>query len=298
MGVRDDTLEARVRALEAELLALRKGVRTQSARTATTEAVEPTEPTGPPLSDRRGVVKLLAATAAGAVAGVALKGQPVAADDGQPVIQGGVNNAQTATILNTSDDQGLVLWSETGQGLETDGAYGNALFNSGGESPIGRPAWAGTLWVDEDGNWWGATEDNEDDGKWRKIIGPDTTGALHLLPSPKRVYDSRPGEPPAIDPKSPLSPNIPRSIDPKGNSSGVPALARAVLITLTAAPLAAPGWIAAWPSGSWPGTSNVNFNPNQPIAATTVVGLGADGKFLVMSAASTNVLIDVVGYYI
>ena len=302
MGVQDNTLEARVQALEAELAAVRRAALPRSRAVVAVDGSAPDEPEvqadGPPVSDRRGVVKLLAATAAGAVAGVALKGQPVAADDGEPVVQGDLNEAQTATLLRASNDQALVLWSDVGQGLETDGSYGNALFNAGGDSPVGLPAWAGTLWVDEGGNWWGATENNDVDGKWRKIIGPQTVGALHLLPSPKRVYDSRPGEPPAIDPKSPLSPNIARSIDPKGNLSGVPAQARGVLITLTMAPLAQGGFASAWPSGDWPKTSNVNFNAGQPIAATTVVGLGPDGKFLVLANVSTNVVIDVVGYYL
>jgi hypothetical protein len=302
VGVHGGTLEARVQALEAELAAVRRAALPRSRAVAAVDGSPPVEPevqaAGPPVSDRRGVVKLLAASAAGAVAGVALKGQPVAADDGQPVVQGGDNQAQTATFLSASSDQGLVLWSEVGQGLETDGSYGNALFNAGGDSPVGLPAWAGTLWVDNGGNWWGATENNDDDGKWRKIIGPQTAGALHLLDSPKRVYDSRPGEPPNIDPKSPLSANTARAIDPKGNLSGVPPQARGVLITFTIAPLALGGFATAWPSGPWPGTSNVNFAAGQPIATTTVVGLGPDGKFLVQSNVSTNIVIDVVGYYL
>jgi len=299
VGVRDNTLELRVQALEAELDAMRRTARTRSTPAIAVDVSESPALEGSPVSDRRGVVKLLAATAVGAVAGAALHGQSVAAADGQPVIQGGLNDAQTATMLSASSDQGLVLWSDVGQGLETDGSYGNALFRSGGESPLGLPAFAGTLWVDQDGNWWGSTVDDDTDGNWRKLIGPNTAGALHLLPSPKRVYDSRAGEPPtAIGPKTPLAPNTARSVDPAGNSSGVPAEARGVLITLTAAPLAAGGFATAWPSGAWPGTSNVNFNPNQPIAATTVVGLGADAKFLVQSNVSTNVLVDIVGYYL
>ena len=136
------------------------------------------------------------------------------------------------------------------------------------------------------------------DGKWRKLAGPDTAGALHLLASPKRVYDSRPGEPPAIDPKSPLTPNVARTIDPKANSSGVPAQARGVLVTLTVPSLAAGGFATVWPSGAWPGTSNINFGPNQTIATTTVVGLGPGATFLVQSNVATNVLIDIVGYYL
>jgi hypothetical protein len=95
-----------------------------------------------------------------------------------------------------------------------------------------------------------------------------------------------------------LTPNVARTIDPKGNSSGVPAQARGVLVTLTAAPLAQGGWVAAWPSGGWPGTSNVNFNANQPIATTTVVGLAPGGTFLVQASVATNIVIDIVGYYL
>ena len=295
MGVRDNTLELRVQALEAELVAMRRGARRRA---------EPPEDDGElrdsesqPVANRRGVVKLLAAGAVGAAAGVALNGQHVAATDDEPVFQGVTNEGTKITWIYASDETALACESGARYGIGTWGPLGNALFVPFDQSPIGFQSDMGALWVDHEGNWWAATADGTD-SKWRKFAGPETAGTLHLLPAPKRVYDSRPGEPPAIDPKSPLSPNIARSIDPKLNSSGVPAQARGVLITLTAAPLAAGGFATAWPSGAWPGTSNVNFNPNQPIAATTVVGLGADAKFLVQSNVSTNVLIDIVGYYL
>ena len=297
MGVRDNALEARVEALEAELAAVRRAVRPRSRAVAAADVGAPVESEGSPVSDRRGVVKLLAATAAGAVAGVALKGQPVAADDGDPIIQGQENNGTAITWIYASDETAVACESGEGYGLGTWGPRGNALFVPFDQSPIGHEADMGALWVDHEGNWWAATADGTD-SKWRKFAGPATAGTLHLLPSPKRVYDSRPGEAPDIDPKSPLTPNIARSIDPKGNSSGVPAQARGVLITFTVAPLTSGGFATAWPSGDWPKTSNVNFNANQPIATTTVVGLGSDGKFLVLSNVSTNFLIDVVGYYL
>jgi hypothetical protein len=251
------------------------------------------------VSDRRGIVKLLAAGAAGAVAGAALHGQPASAADNDPVLQGKENHATHVTTLTATDNTALYLWSDAYQGLEADGAYGNALFTAGGDPPLGNGAWAGTLWVDKDGNWWAATHSDPQDAHWRKLAGQNTAGALHVLDAPKRVYDSRPVEPPtAIGPKVPLTPNAPRSVDPAGNGGGVPARARGVLITLTMAPLAAGGFAIVWPSGGWPGTSNVNFNAHQPIAATTVVGLGADAKFLVQANVSTDVVIDVVGYYL
>jgi hypothetical protein len=302
VGVQDNTLEARVQALEAELSAVRRRSSSRPRATAASTDAElaltpDSEPSGPTVSDRRGVVKLLAATAVGAVAGATISGQQVAATDGQAIVQGQRNDGTDVTWIYASDETALACESDGGYGIGCWGAWGNAWFVPFEDPPHGQSADIGALWVDGDGNWWAATADGAD-AKWRKLAGPETSGALHLLSSPKRVYDSRPGEPPAIDPKSPLTPNVARSIDPKANSSGVPAIARGVLITLTAAPLAAGGFATAWPSGAWPGTSNVNFNPNQPIAATTVVGLGADAKFLVQSNVSTNVLIDIVGYYL
>lgn len=255
-------------------------------------------PPSEPVSDRRGVVKLLAASAVGAVAGAALHGQQAAAADGDPVLLGTVNEAATVTEVQTSDDTALYVAAGAGYGVEAWGEFGNALFDAYGAAPLGREAWAGTLVIDEDGNWWAATKSDDADGQWRKLAGLHTAGALHLLESPRRVYDSRPGEPPAIDPKTPLAPNSARIIDPKLNSSGVPASARGVLVTLTIPALGLGGYATVWPSGAWPGTSNINFSPGQNIATTTVVGLGPGGTFLVQSNVTTNVLIDVVGYYL
>jgi hypothetical protein len=152
------------------------------------------------------------------------------------------------------------------------------------------------LWVDADGNWWGSTRNSDTDAHWRKLAGPATAGALHVLPVPVRVYDSRPDEAPTGGTKSPLQPNRSRTVDVTRSKSGVPTEARAVLITLTVTNTAGPGYVTAWPSGTWPGTSTINFSTAQSIATTTVVGL--DGAtFLVQSNTSTDVVVDVVGYY-
>jgi len=47
-----------------------------------------------------------------------------------------------------------------------------------------------------------------------------------------------------------------------------------------------------------PGTSNINFSPNQNIASTTVVGLAPGATFLVQSNVATNIVVDIVGYYL
>jgi hypothetical protein len=299
VGVLDNTLAARVEALEAELEAMKGGSRT-TARSVRAAGKEP-QPVerGAPVSDRRGVVKLLAAGTVGAIAGTALNARRASALDGEPVILGEENNGTQVTRIRASDDTALACESQSGYGLGCWGAYGNAWFFPFTEPPHGYDfdVDIGVLWVDEDGNWWAATA-NGTDGKWRKLAGPQTAGQLHLLTAPNRIYDSRPGEPPGIEPKSPLSPNTARTIDPKGNSSGVPAEARGVLVTLTIPSLAAGGFATVWPSGAWPGTSNINFSPNQNIATTTVVGVAPGATFLVQANVATNVIIDIVGYYL
>jgi hypothetical protein len=135
-------------------------------------------------------------------------------------------------------------------------------------------------------------------GTWRKLGGPSTSGQLHLLAAPVRVYDSRTGQQPtAIGPKTPLASNTPRTIDATGNSSGVPPTATGVMVGLTVTGPAAAGFLTAWPSGAWPGTSSLNYAAGQTIAVTTVTGCGANATFLVLSNAATDFICDVIGYY-
>src|SRR4026209_2501866 len=98
-----DRVDARIAALEAELNDLK-------AQRATEE--------GPTKSDRRGMVKLLAAGAVGAGTGAFMLGaKPAAAADGDPFTLGIINEAQSATVLNSIDD-GLRINSQLGFGIE------------------------------------------------------------------------------------------------------------------------------------------------------------------------------------
>ena len=249
-------------------------------------------------SDRRGMVKLLAATAVGAVTGAAfLNAQPAAAADANYVVLGTINESESPTVINTSNGSVLRLLSQTAHGIVADGAAGNALFSATGESPLGTPGTAGAVYVDGAGDWWAATSSSATDASWRKLAGPGSVGQLHLLPAPVRVYDSRPGQEPAAEPKAPTNPNEARTIDATLGGTAIPATANAVLINLTINAPQAPGFATVWPDGGWPGTSNINFAAGQDIAATAIVGCGAGGTIQVLSNTVTNVIIDVSGYY-
>lgn len=135
--------------------------------------------------------------------------------------------------------------------------------------------------------------------RWIKLAGHDTAGALHVLPTPQRAYDSRPDGAPAIGPKTPLpTGGASRVIDLK--PAGVPAGATAALLTVqlvNAVPGA--GNLRIWAQGQ-----------AQPLATTMVWG-GTAGRFalqtttavsneaLVRVGASlqTHIVLDVVGYW-
>jgi hypothetical protein len=284
----DERTQARIAALEEELSRLKH------------ELGEGTDTRPAPLTaDRRGMVKLLAAGAVGAVTGAAvLAAKPAAALDGQPVLLGQANPSTLATQITAATEDGLRLTGgSNGYGVVADGNYGNAWFPGSGLDPLGTTGDIGALWVDQDGNWWAATV-NGSDGNWRKLAGPGSAGQLHILPTPVRVYDSRPNLPPtAVQPKTPTTGNTPRTIDTTANGSNVPLTATAVLLTLTIAAPSAAGFASVWPSGGFPGTSSINFGAGQNIATTTVSGCGPSATVQVLSNVSTDFLVDVIGYY-
>jgi hypothetical protein len=283
----DHRIDARIAALEAEIGSL-KALLAKDGEAS------------PPTSDRRGMVKLMAVSAVGAVTGAALLGaQPAAAVQGDPVLDGLSNDAQSATILNASDDSALIVNSAVSWGIEViGGAHGNALFRTTLEPPQGTEGTAGSLLVDVNGDWWAATL-TQGDGRWIKLAGPTTAGQLHILPAPVRVYDSRPGsEPVGVGPKAPTAINGARTIDTTQNASTVPPEANGVLITLTIVAPTSGGFATAWPDGiAPPATSSINFGAGQNIATTTVSGCGPGAKIQVLANSVTDFIVDVIGYY-
>jgi uncharacterized protein len=83
----------------------------------------------------------------------------------------------------------------------------------------------------------------------------------------------------------------------RGNipSSGV----SAVVLNVTVTNPTAPGFMTVWPTGSaQPLASNLNFTPGQTIANLVIAKIGSNGQVeLYNSAGSTDVIVDVVGWF-
>ena len=193
--------------------------------------------------------------------------------------------------------------STNSTGLKAFGHRANAeLTPSGAPAPQRAVAHnLGELVEDDTGDLWLCVVAGNP-GTWRKLGGPATSGQLHLLTAPVRVYDSRPGNPPvAIGPKTPIAPGQERTLDATVNSSGVPTSALGILANLTVVNTEGSGYLAVFKNGiTWPGTSNLNwFADSQIVANSATTAVANSGLFQVRGGGvgGTDFLVDVVGYF-
>ena len=106
---------------------------------------------------------------------------------------------------------------------------------------------------------------------------------------PVRADDSRldPGPVPVLE-------NVTRVID---LSDIVPAGTRAVVANLTVAQPASDGYLAAFPCGATPPSSNLNFRRGESRAVAITVGISADLELCTQSNTAHHVIVDVSGFY-
>lgn len=274
-------------------------------------------------TDRRHLLSKAATVAAGAVVGgtaLALgQGSPAAAAPGiftgNPAVNGTANPTTGTGVYGYSySGQGVYGIANYGygvQGYSNDG-YGISGATAGGAqlllegtppppptSAVNRSA--GSVVRDQNNDLWlciaGGTP-----GVWRRVSGANTAGALTLLAAPVRVYDSRANFPPAVGTKAKLVGGVARSCDLTANSSGVPPGATAVLVNLVATGTtgADGGFLAVYRNGiAWPNTSNLNWSgPGQNVAVTTLTAVDAAAVCNLYANVATDVVVDVIGYYL
>ncbi|QXC60672.1 hypothetical protein KSP35_20490 [Aquihabitans sp. G128] len=211
-----------------------------------------------------------------------------------------------ATAIGAYADSGLVMSgrSETGGGVEVKApTFHLRLANATTRNAPTADAFAhqaGEIVQSTAGDTWVCVKGGTP-GTWRKLAGQATSGSFHVLPAPVRVYDSRPGTAPATGPKTPLTGNTARTIDLRGNSSGVPAGATAALVTVLLLNTASGnGNFTLWANGVakpsantmvWGGAAGGRYT------AKEVSALDSNAQIQVSSSLKADVALDVVGYY-
>lgn len=125
------------------------------------------------------------------------------------------------------------------------------------------------------------------------IVGEFTYGV-----TPARLLDTRPGTY-TVDNQyvgtGALRDMTPMAIQVAGRG-GVPLDATSVLLNVTAVQPGAEGFLAVWPTGPFPGTSNLNFKAGDVVPNMVFTPL-ANGAITVMaSGGQPHVLIDVAAY--
>ncbi|MGE0884374.1 MAG: putative Ig domain-containing protein [Blastocatellales bacterium] len=123
------------------------------------------------------------------------------------------------------------------------------------------------------------------------------------LPRPIRLFDTRApiqGFPACAYLSQPLTAGqeLERSAHISCDNITIPSNARAIVGNVTVTGGQANGFITIWPGGQQrPPVSNLNFVVGQTVPNAFTVGLSSDGKFRMYSPATTDLIVDIVGYY-
>jgi hypothetical protein len=118
------------------------------------------------------------------------------------------------------------------------------------------------------------------------------------LPQPVRLLETRAAFSGCTNPGTPINANGTLTLPARTVCAGIPANAAAVTGNITVVP-AGPGFLTLFPSSATqPVVANSNFVAGEITNNVFTVGLGAgDGAFKIFSSATTDVIVDVTGYY-
>jgi len=126
----------------------------------------------------------------------------------------------------------------------------------------------------------------------------DVVGEFVYGITPARLLDTRPGTT-TTDGQfvggGTLGPATPLTL-PVAGRGPVPADATAVMLNVTVVGPAAPGFLSVWPSGPFPGTSNLNFGAGAIVPNMVFSALESGSLRIMASGGSPHVVVDVVAY--
>jgi hypothetical protein len=121
---------------------------------------------------------------------------------------------------------------------------------------------------------------------------------FHPLPSPVRLLDTRLGQIACVEPGAPLTGNADSTQQAISPCTGIPAAARAIVGNATTVGPQGNGFLTLFPAdAARPLAASSNFGANQTINGPFTVGLSPKGEFDIYSSVTTNLVVDVLGYY-
>ncbi len=215
----------------------------------------------------------------------------------------GLRNIALSGYSRTVRGVGIYGSSELGTGImAVGGVQANLQLLPGGLPGPERTTShnMGELACDSSGDVWFSIGGGNP-GTWRKVSGPATAGALHVLPEPLRAYDSRSASRLAAGSVTTVSLATGR------NGAGVllvavPAGATAALVNVTlTGTVGTFGFIKAYSAAlaSPPATSVMNWSStDENIANEITVALNSSAQLKVApGGGATHVIVDIVGYY-
>ncbi|MBI4883830.1 MAG: hypothetical protein HY826_07220, partial [Actinobacteria bacterium] len=130
---------------------------------------------------------------------------------------------------------------------------------------------------------------------------PPTTNSLVSLCTPVRVLDTRTPGGQTVDGLHQAVGQIGANTSyelPVINRGGVPADAQTVVLNVTAVLPIAAGFVTVYPCGqAVPNASNLNFAAGDVIPNSVLARVGDGGKVCLFSSATTDLLVDVSGYF-
>ena len=131
---------------------------------------------------------------------------------------------------------------------------------------------------------------------------PPNTGGLyfHPLPSPVRLLETRAGQPVGcFKPGTPLPGGVDTTQQVTGVACvGIPAAARAIVGNATTVGPQSGGYLTLFPAdAARPLVASSNYNAGQIVNGPFTVGLSVAGQFKLFTTATTDLVVDVLGYY-
>ncbi len=224
---------------------------------------------------------------------------------------------QTFTVMQASNCSAITVNPSSLPGGTVGNGYSQTITASGGAAPYTFTVSAGTLPpglnLSSGGSLTGtlsaggtynftvqAADQNGCTGARAYSVTINPVGLMFFpLPKPVRLLDTRAGQPGCDMPGQPIFAGTERTQLARRTCDGVTIPSNAVAVTGNITPVPSnAGYLTLFPSNAArPLVASSNFAAGEVVNNVFTVGLGSDGAFKIFASATTEVIVDVSGYY-